>query len=297
LKYREIQDVVRGRIFEDEPLSRHTSFRIGGPADWYVFPADVEDLTALLRVCREREIPTFAIGNGTNLLVSDQGFRGVVVDLKKACGTLRADGEQVIAGSAVRIKRLTAWCEERGLGGLECLSGIPGTVGGALRMNAGAFGGEISDRLRWIEGIAPDGTRQRWAKSDVDFGYRRAGGLEDRIVVEAAFGLTRTDAALLTARRKEILRKRNARQPLEVSSAGSVFKRPEGDYAGRLIEAAGCKGLRVGDAMVSSKHANFIVNLGKATASEVHTVIERVREQVEQKFGVVLELEIELVGF
>ena len=197
----------------------------------------------------------------------------------------------------MRIKRLTACCEEHGLGGLECLSGIPGTVGGALRMNAGAFGGEISDRLRWIEGIAPDGTMQRWAKSGVDFGYRRAGGLEDRIVVEAAFDLTKTDAALLTARRKEIIQKRNARQPLEVPSAGSVFKRPEGDYAGRLIEASGCKGLRVGDAMVSPKHANFIVNMGKATASDVRTVIERVRERVEQKFGIELELEIQLVGF
>ncbi|MCK5327268.1 MAG: UDP-N-acetylmuramate dehydrogenase, partial [Candidatus Latescibacteria bacterium] len=213
------------------------------------------------------------------------------------CGALRVDGEQVIAGSAVRIKRLTACCEEHGLGGLESLSGIPGTVGGALRMNAGAFGAEISDRLRWIEGIAPDGTRQRWAKSDVDFGYRRAKGLEDRMLIEAAFGLTKTDAALLTDRRKEIIRKRNARQPLEVPSAGSVFKRPEGEYAGRLIEAAGCKGLRVGDAMVSPKHANFIVNLGKATASDVRMVIERVREQVDQRFGVALELEIELVGF
>ena len=297
LKYHGVHDVVRGQIFEDEPLSRHTSYRIGGPADRYVLPADVEDLTALLRVCGEREIPAFIIGNGTNLLVSDAGFRGVVVDLKAACGTFRTDGEQVIAGSAVRIKRLTACCEEQGLGGLESLSGIPGTVGGALRMNAGAFGGEISDRLRWIDGIAPDGTIERWAKSDVDFGYRRAGGLEDRIVVEAAFDLTKTDAALLITRRKEIIRKRNARQPLEVPSAGSVFKRPAGDYAGRLIEAAGCKGLRVGDAMVSPKHANFIVNVGKATASDVLTVIERVRERVEQKFGVVLELEIQLVGF
>ena len=297
MKYREIQDIVRGEIFEDEPLSKHTSYRIGGPADRYVFPADVDDLTALLRVCGEREIPAFVIGNGTNLLVSDAGFRGVVVNLSKACGALRVDGEQVIAGSAVRIKRLTACCEEHGLGGLESLSGIPGTVGGALRMNAGAFGAEISDRLRWIEGIAPDGTRRQWAKSDVDFGYRRAKGLEDRMLIEAAFGLTKTDAALLTDRRKEIIRKRNARQPLEVPSAGSVFKRPEGDYAGRLIEAAGCKGLRAGDAMVSPKHANFIVNLGKATASDVRMVIERVREQVDQRFGVALELEIELVGF
>ena len=297
MKYREIQDILRGQIFEDEPLSKHTSYRIGGPADLYALPADVEDLTALLRVCGEREIPAFVIGKGTNLLVNDLGFRGVVVDLKAACGALRTDGEEVIAGSAVRIKRLTAWCEERGLGGLEFMSGIPGTVGGALRMNAGAFGGEISDRLRWIEGIAPDGTRQRWVKAELDFGYRRAGGLEDRVIVGCAFGLARTDAALLTTQRKEILRKRNARQPLEVPSAGSVFKRPEGDYAGRLIEAAGCKGLRVGDAMVSPKHANFIVNLGRATASEVRTVIERVRERVEQKFGIVLELEIQLVGF
>ena len=291
-----IETFFRGDILRDEPLCRHTSYRIGGPADLYLIPADVEDAAAVVRYAEEQDIPRLVIGNGTNLLVSDAGIRGIVMDLHKACGHLRAEGYIVRVGAAVSLRELTRFCEERGLGGLDFLSGIPGTVGGALRMNAGAFTGEVSDPLQCIQAIDRTGRIVQLEKSSIDFGYRRADGLESYIVTGATFALFEEDPDVIAGRRQEILQRRSEKQPLEYPSAGSVFKRPQGDYAGRLIEAAGCKGWRVGDAMVSPKHANFIVNLGHATASDVLSLIRKVQIQVREQFDVELELEIKLVG-
>ncbi len=295
--YDRVLEGFRGKVLYGEPLSRHTSYRIGGPADLYLVPEDEGDLRGLLARTSREGFPLFILGNGSNVLVHDAGVKGLVVDVRRATGRIRKDGERIWAGAGVELDLLTAWSVEEGLDGLAELSGIPGTVGGAVRMNAGAFGRTISDFLTEVRALTPDGREVRLSWDEIGFGYRKAEGLEGLVVLSAAFRLQRGDRKALWERRGEVLRRRSERQPLEHPSAGSTFKRPPGDYAGRLIEEAGCKGMRVGDAMVSPKHANFIVNLGKAEASDVWALIRTVRERVWERFGIWLELEVELWGF
>jgi UDP-N-acetylmuramate dehydrogenase len=288
--------VVRGRVAYGEPLSRHTSLRIGGPADALVVPADLEDLRALLRFAHGAGIGTLVLGGGSNTLVLDGGFRGVAILLGEAFAGLEAEGTAVRAGAAVRVSRLLAFCSRRGLSGVECLTGIPGTVGGALRGNAGTRDGWIAERLREAALVLRDGTMARRARGELAFAYRRAGFPAGAVITEATFELAPGDPAAIRRAISRLLVARNQTQPVEFRSAGCLFKNPPGDSAGRLVDDAGMKGARVGDAVVSTKHANFIINQGRARAADVLALADAVRARVRDHAGVTLELEVQVVG-
>lgn len=288
---------IHGDILVNEPMKSHTTFKIGGPADFYIYPRDLEDLTNLVRFCEKESMRRFIIGNGSNLLVHDDGFRGVVVDLSKMVNEISYKNGLVSAGSGVALNMLLKFCMERGLSGLEELVGIPGQVGGGIKLNAGAWGNEISQHLFRVTYMDRFGTLEKRLKNEIRFDYRICGLPEDAIIIEAEFRLPEGNPKEIEHIQKQILSKRRSKQPLSLPSAGSVFKRPKNDYAGRLIEEAGCKGLRIGDAMVSKKHANFIVNCQYASAHHVMEIIEEVRRIVHQKYEVKLELEIHLLGF
>jgi len=292
-----LRQLFRGKILVDEFLSEHTCFRIGGPADFYLYPKDLEDLGALVDFCEREGVSRFTIGNGTNLLVSDEGFRGVVIDLSETFTHIGCKENRVTAGAGVHLSDLLKYCTERGLSGLESLAGIPGQVGGGVFLNAGAYGGEICDRLRSVHLMDRYGTLERHRREEITVGYRYTDLPPDGIVVEAQFLLSEGNPKKMESVQKAYLRERREKQPLSLPSAGSVFKRPAGDYAGRLIEEAGCKGLRIGDAMVSKKHANFIVNCHLASAQDVLRLVEEVKKRVLERFNIELELEIHLLGF
>jgi len=288
---------IAGRVLPNEPLKEHTTWRIGGPADLLVEPASREDLKTILRFVREKGLPFTVIGNGSNLLVSDTGVRGVVVKIGERMGAISVAGLSITAGAGAKLGRVAAVAQEAGLGGLEFAVGIPATVGGAVTMNAGANGSTIGDLVETVTVVDYAGQEKVYDRAALAFKYRysRLQQLEV-IVVEVVLGLTPDDPEAIRRRSYEYLQKRRRTQPLEYPSAGSVFKNPPDDAAGRLIELAGAKGLRIGDAMVSEKHANFIVNLGAAKASDVLSLIERVREMVRAKFGITLELEVKILG-
>ena len=296
-QYQMVKTFFKGRILIDEPLNRHTSYRIGGPADFYVFPRNLEDLIGLVDLCSREDIERFVIGNGSNLLVNDDGFRGVVIDLSETFNHCHSKGNEVMVGAGTHLRDLLKYCTQRGLSGMESLVGIPGQVGGAIRLNAGAWGGEIGDHLQHLRWLDRSGTLEKWTREQLAPGYRTTLMPAEGIVVEVQFALDEGNPMEMESVQNSYLKDRKAKQPLSLPSAGSVFKRPPGDYAGRLIEEAGCKGLRIGDAMVSKKHANFIVNCHLASAQDVLRLADEVRERVLRNFGVELEMEIVLVGF
>jgi UDP-N-acetylmuramate dehydrogenase len=283
--------VLDGKVRRDEPLSRHTSYRIGGPADWFAQPETVAELGALLRAAADAGIAVTLLGGGSNMLVGDGGVRGLVVKLGRGFRrtTWRAAG-------AVQLGRLARESAARGLAGLEHAEGIPGTVGGALFMNAGAYGGDIAAVVSAVEGVGPDGVPRELPAADIPFRYRRA-GLPDGFVVTAVdFALRPDDVAAVRARMEAVRARRVASQPHGEPNSGSVFKNPAGDHAGRLIEAAGLKGFRVGGARISERHANFIVNGGGAHAADVQTLMAIAQRAVWERSGVWLEPEVRLVG-
>jgi len=294
---RKLEENLRGAVLVDEMLARHTSFKIGGPADFYVIPNDERELSTLLGLCRSEEIPRFIIGRGTNLLVSDEGFRGIVIDLSRACCNFRIEDSLVITGAGILIEDLITRSIASELSGGEKLSGIPGSVGGAVILNAGAFNTEIKDILASVRLIDVDNRIKNVSKSQIVMRYRRTDISPDAIILEASFNLKPGIRSEIEKIRTDILACRQAKQPLSLPSAGSVFKRPPRDYAGRLIEEARLKGLRIGDAMVSEKHANFIVNCGAASASDVYRLITEIQEVILKRFGISLEPEIRLLGF
>ncbi|MBN1780208.1 UDP-N-acetylmuramate dehydrogenase [bacterium] len=295
--FQRLKKVSRGNILIDEPLSGHTSFKIGGPADIYIQPVDQEDVVQVIEFCNREGIPRLVIGNGTNMLVSDDGWRGVVIDISKAFSHLADKGNVITAGAGVTLKKLIRYCRERGLAGLEALAGIPGQVGGGLVLNAGAFGTEIMEHVISVRLLNGEGRMELWKRNEIKAGYRKTNLPVSSILIEAQFALLEGNPKAMEMFEDGILKKRRAKQPLSLPSAGSVFKRPPNDFAGRLIEEAGLKGFRIGDAMVSRKHANFIVNCHLASARDVMRVIEEVRETVKSRFGVTLEPEIHLIGF
>ncbi|MCS7081962.1 MAG: UDP-N-acetylmuramate dehydrogenase [Bacteroidetes bacterium] len=289
-----LRKLTRGEVRLQEPMARHTSLRIGGPADVFVVPRDKEDSAQIVEWLQSRAIPHFILGRGTNILVGDAGIRGVVVAIQDSLEYLHIEGARVTVGAGYSLPKLVLECLRRGLGGIEGLGGVPGSVGGAVIMNAGAYGVELFDYLLHVE-LIQEGRRQIRRREQVRYGYRYT-DLRGALVLEAVLELPAVDPEQALRRRQELLARRNATQPLELPNAGSVFKNPPGEYAGRLIEAAGLKGFRIGGAMVSDKHANFLVNTGSATAQDMRRLIEHVRQVVQERFGVELELEIELVG-
>lgn len=287
-----------GEVVRGEPLARHTSYRVGGPADYFVVPEHTEGLKELLGFCGQQGVAVFLLGDGANVLVSDAGFRGVVISMSGGFGYVeRLEGNRVRAGAGVPVRRLVRFCEERGLGGLEGLAGIPGTVGGALVMNAGAAHGEIGDRVHSVAALDSDFVERRFSREEIGFSYRAAPLLRGTVVLECVFELEEASREELGRVRRELLARRAQRQPLKYPSCGSVFKRPPGRYAGALVEQAGLKGMRIGGAMISEKHAGFIVNLGDATARDIVALIRLAQVRVREKFGVELEPEVRFLGF
>ena len=295
-----LEQIFGERVRFEEPLSRHTSFRIGGPAEVWVDVADAEEIRRVQAIAAAADLPLFVLGGGTNILVSDRGVRGIVVHLGRplACLDWRANGSglHVRAGAALALKRLVTEAIARDLTGLEFAEGIPGTVGGGLLMNAGAFGGEMSNVVEYVDGVDAYGEPQRFPRSALRFGYRRFDLPPGFIVTLLEFLLHPGDPAAIHAKRNDAKRRRAAHQPLGYPNAGSIFKNPPGDYAGRLIEAAGMKGQRHGGAMISEQHANFIVNVGGATAADVQALMIEAARRIWEAAGVRLEPEIKLVG-
>ncbi|HLK86125.1 MAG TPA: UDP-N-acetylmuramate dehydrogenase [Candidatus Binataceae bacterium] len=278
------------------PLAELTSFRIGGPADALLVVETEDELGEAMAAAWRERVPAFCLGAGTNLLVSDRGVRGLVIHLGEGLARLEFEGVRVRAGAAASFGALVGEAVERGLAGLEFGEGIPGSVGGGLVMNAGAFGGEIARVVRRVHGVSEQGEALALTGAEVNFSYRRT-QLPPRFVISRVdFELEHGDRERLRARVAELKAKRAARQPHGLPNAGSIFKNPPGNFAGRLLESAGLKGERMGGAAFSSEHANFIVNLGGARADDVRRLIELARNRVKEKSGVALEAEVRLVG-
>lgn len=287
---------LRGELRLQEPLASLTSWRVGGKADRLFKPADAEELSAFLAGLPLDE-PITWLGLGSNVLVRDAGVRGTVIAPHGALGELRVSGEhRVTAQVGVPCAKVARFCAKRGLTGAEFLAGIPGTIGGALAMNAGAFGGETWEHVVDVETIDRQGVRRHRAPSEFQIGYRSVSGPAQEWFLAAEFQLEPGDPQISLNRIRDLLARRGATQPTGVASCGSVFRNPEGDHAGRLIEAAGLKGHCIGGACVSEKHANFIVNLGQATAADIEALIEHVRDTVERRFGVRLIAEVRIIG-
>ncbi len=284
-------------VLTNEPMSVHTSFGIGGAADLLVMPSSIGALATAIKVLASGDVNASYIGNGTNILVRDGGIRGAVVKLSGALTGIRRHGNTLVARAGESLGALCQRCAQEGLSGLEFAAGIPGSVGGAILMNAGANGGEMADVIHWVEGVTANGQIQRCPRDQLEFGYRHSCFQDNEMAIaRVAMQLTPADPQQVYRALYETVQKRCRRQPVGQPSAGCIFKHPADDYAGRLLEEADTKGMRVGDAMVSSKHANFIVNVGHATAHDVLQLIEQIQQKVHDKFGIHLESEIRIIG-
>ncbi len=295
--YEEVVKRVRGEIRGQEPMAKHTSFGIGGPAELMVIPDSLDDLFELLAICESRDVPCMIIGRGANLLVCDGGIDGVVISLEKSCAAIEATGTVVRAGAGVSLNTLVRTAADNNLQGIEFCAGIPGSVGGALVMNAGAWGGSISDVVENVSVYdAKNKSTRTLRKSEIHFGYRKSNLPRYGVILEAVFGLKkgRPDRIMETTRR--YLERRAETQPVRFRSAGSIFKNPKDEPAGALIERLGFKGYQHGGAKVSDVHANFIVNHNSATASDVLAIMTEIKRRARDAAGIELEEEIRIVG-
>ena len=284
-------------VLWDEPMKNHTSFKIGGPAAALCAPKDRQQLRELVGFVQREGVDSWYIGNGSNLLVSDEGLNGVAILLDSGFdGEIEVDGTVLLAPAGKKLSAVCAAACAAGLTGLEFAYGIPGSVGGAVYMNAGAYGGEMKDRLLWVEYLAPTGEIVRLEGEQMGLSYRHSRfmeeGMQGSCIVRAAFGLQRGGKAAIQSEMDRILNQRRQKQPLEYPSAGSTFKRPQGAFAAQLIDECGLKGFTVGGAQVSKKHAGFVINTGKATCADVLELTRQVRECVKEKTGYLLELEV-----
>lgn len=291
----DIKHFFRGRIAIHEPLAKYTSMRVGGPVEYYVEPADKLDLVEIVRFFRKHDFQFMMIGRGSNLLVSDEGFRGAAINVERGLSAIQREASNVRAEAGARLTKLVDFCVQGGLAGMEWAAGIPGTVGGGIIMNAGAHGGEMSNHLVSVEILRNDEI-QVIPKAEAGFSYRRSGFARD-VVLSALFRFPAGNRDELIRKRSELIHQRNATQPVNMPNSGSMFKNPPGNHAAKLIEQAGLKGKRVGQAQISEKHANFVVNHGGATAQDVITLLELARRTVHQNTGILLELEVKLIGF
>lgn len=285
-----------------EPLSCHTTFKIGGKADYFVVPQSFEEIAELIKLCTQRQVPFYVLGNGSNILVGDKGYRGVILQIGKGIdkvefGDIVGEQTKVLAGAGVSLAKMAKIIASKGLTGFEFASGIPGTLGGAITMNAGAYGGEIKDCILWAKIIDKQGQIHVIEKENLDLGYRKSIiQKEGYIVVEAEFVFSMGVKEEIEKKMTDLNRRRVEKQPLNYPSAGSTFKRPEGYFAGKLIMDAGLAGYRVGDIMVSTKHCGFVVNVGSGTAKDTRQLIEDVSRIVYEKFQVNLEPEVRYLG-
>lgn len=280
----------------NEPMMKHTSFRAGGAARWFAVPETAEELKAVLAACRKADTPWYVIGNGSNLLVSDKGFPGVIISTDKF-DRLEVNGTEITVGAGVMLSKLANTAYKAGLTGLEFAAGIPGTVGGACVMNAGAYGSEMINVLKSVTVLTPEGTVETLPAESLELGYRTSViPKKGYLVLEAVMSLTEGNMEESKALMDDLAFRRKDKQPLEFPSAGSTFKRPAGHFAGKLIEDCGLKGFTVGGAQVSEKHAGFVINKGGATASDIYNLCKEVEKRVKAEFGVSLEMEVKLLG-
>lgn len=289
-----LHSIFSGTVLIDEPLSSHTWLKIGGPADLFLIPASKNDVSQAVAFCLKEGLPYTILGSGSNVLVGDNGIRGAVIAIHKTLDYMIVDGDTVRAGAGVNVPKFVLDLLKEGFTGMEGLGGIPGSLGGAIIMNAGAYGSEIFEFVTDVE-VIRNGVAVTLRRDEIFYTYRDTDLTKD-IILEVGFRFERGDVLAAKERRKELLAKRKDSQPLDRPNAGSIFKNPTGDYAGRLIEACELKGTRIGDAVVSEKHANFLVNDGHATASHMMRLIALVRDRVRSDHGVELELEVKLLG-
>lgn len=286
------------RILRNEPMKKHTTFRIGGPADVLVKPATITEIEQVLQCCEEQAVPYYVVGNGSNLLVGDEGIRGVVLQLGNDFSEVEVcEDDTIWVQAGCRLGKVANLAAEHALTGMEFAAGIPGTIGGAVMMNAGAYGGEMKDIIECVTLLTPDREVLILPQDQMEFGYRESiVSKENYIVLEAKLRLQKGEPEAIEAKMKEYSEARRSKQPLEYPSAGSTFKRPEGYYAGKLIMDAGLAGYRVGDAQVSEKHCGFVINCGQATAKDVTAVMNDVIHRVAEAYQVELEPEVRKIG-
>ena len=294
----ELRQLVKGTLLENEPMAKHTSYGIGGPASAYIMPKDRDDLAKILKFAKKNRISVHFVGSGSNLLVNDHGIDGLVITPAKALRSLKFNGNYIEAESGVMLGKIVKESIKRNLTGLESLVGVPGTLGGALIMNAGAFGGEISNYLKSIDIMELTGKTYTIGPENIDFGYRHSSLKPDEFILLARFELPEISPEIIQEKRAKASQGRKKSQPLRFRSAGSVFKNPGDNLAaGYLIDQAGLKGTCVGDAEISRHHANFFVNHGSAKATDIAKLIRLARKTVYEKYGVMLELEVNTIGF
>ena len=285
------------RVFTEEAMSQHTTFKIGGPADYFLMPDKGEDVGRVIKICKEKEIPYFILGNGSNLLVGDGGYRGAVIQIYRNMSSVTVEGNEITAQAGALLSAVAAAAKNASLTGFEFAGGIPGTIGGAVVMNAGAYGGEMKDVLTEVTVMNAEGDIFTLPTEELELGYRtsiiKTAGY---IVLEAKIRLKEGDPEVIRETMKDLTIRRTTKQPLEYPSAGSTFKRPEGYFAGKLIMDSGLAGYQVGGAQVSEKHCGFVINAGGATAKDVRTLMDNVRDIVYKKYGVTLEPEVKFLG-
>lgn len=296
--YDKLNNVIgKDSILIDEPMSRHTTFRVGGPADFFVTPKAKEEVRDVIRICKEAGMPYYIIGNGSNLLVSDAGYRGVIVQIYKEMNEVKVEGDLVKAQAGALLSGIAAKALGAELSGFEFASGIPGTIGGACMMNAGAYGGEMKDVLESVTVLTGEGKIIELGRNELELGYRTSViAKKGYIVLGAVLKLERGDGEKIKTYMDELKEKRVTKQPLEYPSAGSTFKRPEGYFAGKLIEDAGLRGFQVGGAQVSEKHCGFVINRDHATAADIMELMRQVQIRVKENSGVDLEPEVKRLG-
>jgi UDP-N-acetylmuramate dehydrogenase len=295
---REIEKIAgQENVKLDEPMKNHTSFKVGGPADILVTPVSVSQLSQILKLCKNKSVPVFVMGNGTNLIVRDKGIRGVVVKIFDNLNQFTVKDDIITAYAGILLSRVSTIAYENGLTGLEFACGIPGTLGGAVAMNAGAYGGEMKDVVVETEYMDKDGEIRVVRDDGHQFGYRTSFIQKNSgIVIKTSMKLKKGNKEEIKALMDDLTQRRQEKQPLEMPSAGSIFKRPEGYFAGKLIEDCGLRGHRIGGAEVSQKHCGFIVNTGDAKAKDILDLIEYIRNTVKMKFGVDMQTEVRIVG-
>lgn len=281
----------------NEPLSKHTTYGIGGPAEIMVFPENKTDLIQIIRTARKMNQPVSILGSGSNILISDNGIKGVVISLKNTLKLIEIENQKLYAECGSMLGRIVKQAVKHNLIGLENLNGVPGTLGGALVMNAGAWGGEISENLVQVELIDEDGKLKYLQKNEINFSYRQSSFNKKDILLSAEFLLKKADKEIINKNFVEAQTGRKSTQPLNKRSAGSLFKNPKGHSAGKLIDEAGLKGFSIGQAKISDKHANFFINEGNASSKDMLQLIKKAHQTVKEKFNINLELEVKLMGF
>ncbi len=296
--YEKLVEIVgKDNVLVDESMKKHTTFRIGGVADYFVTPCSILSVGEVVATCKKLQVPYFVMGNGSNLLVSDEGYRGVIIQIYDKLNNITWDGCSVTVEAGALLSRVGNEAAKRSLTGFEFATGIPGTIGGAVTMNAGAYGGEIKDCIIGATVLLPDGNTRWYSRDELELDYRMSAVVKKNLVVlDAKLQLSDGNQEEIYAKLRELSEARRSKQPLEYPSAGSTFKRPEGYFAGKLIQDAGFKGYRHGGAMVSDKHSGFVINYENATAKDVIELIKTVQKGVFEQFGVTIEMEVKMLG-